>query len=148
MSDAVQLLASTLPTASSPTEVEISYLLGRIDPNMRLAFRIDRMAPSCKTPRRNAEVNEAHSQLAALHKWAQAVRKIGWAQLCSHQHLLQPHVLGDTPVDTQLLGSKGLFVPVIPVFDTAVGLDTECGTAKATALLPLSDANALLAAGK
>eukprot|EP01050_Picozoa_sp_SAG11_P010596 SAG11_NODE_1070_length_5978_cov_2.893689_4_plen_680_part_00 len=159
-----------LRASPAPAEVEVSWLLGQIDHNMQLAFNIDRSAPTCRTPRRNAEIHRAHAELAALQKWARTICK-GSQQLAellgAQRHWVSfgrgsSESLGETceSVDMSLLSPEGLFVPVLPCFEPGAapsegtaggnGLVTIAAAAREAAattsvMLPLSDAGALLA---
>lgn len=90
----------------TPTDVNITWLLQHVDPQAREGiFRIDRRAASCRTPRRNDEVEAALAALAALSKWATSLHK---------EFQLLDLAAGKAPLRECVAHAPRILVPVLP----------------------------------
>lgn len=99
-----------LPEAhvTNPVEVHITWLMQTIDDQGLLCFKIDRLVPTCKTPRRNSDVSKALSFTADLHNWTEQVGR--WFEsFFSRQN--------KTDLDLSAIDTVDLFVPIIPLFE-------------------------------
>lgn len=142
-------------------EVSLTWLLQLLaeqgaDQGLQLAFKIDRTAASCRTPRRNDEIDAALEAMQRLQNFAQGCQSITgrWLQIG----------LDDDAYHTLLLSWQGsdIFVPVVPLFEAegngvaaapAPAAPSEAGTGvtitglhvgESTVGLALSDINLFL----
>ena len=74
-----------------------------------LDFKVERSAPSCRTPRRNADVEQALGHARALSNWAARVH--GYFA----EQLLPLH--RGPALDFGAINSEGIFAPVLPLFE-------------------------------
>ena len=90
-------------------DVNISWLFSRMNSKDQMIFKIDRGASSCKTPRRNTCIYDALRYFSTFSSWANSV---------SHyfKSVLFP-VQQENALDLGALNSKGIFVPVLPLFE-------------------------------
>jgi len=94
----------------NPVEVSLAWYLSQLDAEGRFAFRIDRAVKSCKTPRRNADVDRAIPNLGALYNWTAQVRNYFTGNLFPVQ---TGHGLDLNAISS----ADSVFVPVIPLFE-------------------------------
>ena len=111
-------------------DVNITWLLK--DP---AAFKIDRSKKTCRTPRRNTEVENALSFFRSLHSWAGSVSSYFRSSVFSMQSL--------DKLDMGSINASGVFVPIVPLMLPAPG-DAEA----AGSLLPAEDQEAFIAEEK
>ncbi|HVJ92033.1 MAG TPA: hypothetical protein VM580_19665, partial [Labilithrix sp.] len=112
-----------------PIDVDVSWLLSRLDEHARPRFAIDRASADCHTPRRNPEVDRALEALAALHVWCGRVVAYFRNDLFS--------AYADHGRDLSAIDESGLFVPVVPLFENGQRHEGE-------GLIPPSYATAFL----
>jgi hypothetical protein len=109
-----------------PIEVNITWLL-----RDAAAFKIDRSAKSCRTPRRNADVEAALNAFEALHSWCARVASYFQSSVFSAQAL--------DKLDMGSINDNGVFVPFVPLMLPPSGADAKSGT-----LLPAQDQQAFI----
>mmetsp|Transcript_28390 Transcript_28390/g.69103 ORF Transcript_28390/g.69103 Transcript_28390/m.69103 type:complete len:970 (+) Transcript_28390:77-2986(+) len=116
-----EIMTTTLdqpkPTAHSvpPIDVSLTWLLTHLAEDGQLSFTIDRSQPSCLTPRRNSQIDDAM-------KAAQLVQ--GWATRAQNYFRQVFNVVKPTPAaghkapDIGVITTKAesVLVPVLPVF--------------------------------
>jgi hypothetical protein len=86
-----------------PLDVNIGWLLR----SAAIPFAVDRQSPSCKTPRRCAEVDVALDEFERLRQFCVALADYFGRALPANARQLTP----------KHLDTDGLFVPVAPLFD-------------------------------
>eukprot|EP01122_Echinamoeba_exundans_P012393 TRINITY_DN5163_c0_g1_i1.p1 TRINITY_DN5163_c0_g1~~TRINITY_DN5163_c0_g1_i1.p1 ORF type:complete len:964 (-),score=215.79 TRINITY_DN5163_c0_g1_i1:8-2899(-) len=90
-------------------DVNITWLLNRINPSDGIfTFAINRKAESCRTPRRNSEIESALSVFGLFHDWCNSVESY-FRRLFAVQ---QSHAL-----NLSSLNDSSIFVPVLPLFE-------------------------------
>jgi hypothetical protein len=109
-----------------PIEVNITWLL-----RDAASFKIDRSAKSCRTPRRNADVEAALNAFEALHSWCARVASYFQSSVFSAQAL--------DKLDMGSINDNGVFVPFVPLMLPPSGADAKSGT-----LLPAQDQQAFI----
>jgi hypothetical protein len=109
-----------------PIEVNITWLL-----RDAAAFKIDRSAKSCRTPRRNDEVESALNAFEALHSWCARVASYFQSSVFSAQAL--------DKLDMGSINANGVFVPFVPLMLPPSGAEAKSGT-----LLPAQDQQAFI----
>ncbi|MBL0197037.1 MAG: hypothetical protein IPQ09_22970 [Myxococcales bacterium] len=92
-----------------PVEVNVTWLLGRLDAESRPSFAIDRTAKACHTPRRNPQVEAALAALEELHGWCARVLAYFQGDLFPAQP--------DHGRDLSAIHARDVFVPVLPLFE-------------------------------
>ena len=97
-------------------DVPLTWLLQLLGEDLNLSFKIDRAAESCRTPRRNAEIQSVLDGAAQLARWANTA-------LTS---LRQPLGVGDTrgarmPAHASSSIGPAIFVPVVPFLEAPPG---------------------------
>jgi hypothetical protein len=102
-----------------PIEVNITWLL-----RDAAAFKIDRSAKSCRTPRRNADVEAALRAFEALHALVRARRAYFQSSVFSAQAL--------DKLDMGAINAGGVFVPLVPLMLPPTGAPSR----RRGALLP------------
>jgi hypothetical protein len=124
-----------------PIDVDLSWLLRHISPDLKVRFAIERGAPTCRTPRRNRQVEAALRSAAALHQWATNV----------HNHFVElfkraasSSGAASSPAASSGMRTRSLdlsaiaehaarvFVPVLPLFEPAAS-EPAAHNASATA---------------
>jgi len=95
-----------------PLDVNITWLLQQLDDSFNLSIIINRENEKCYTPRRNPEVDTGFEFLVSLHKWAEKVKEY----FMSHLRSLSSESISS-------ISTFGIFVPVIPLFDTTIDRD-------------------------
>jgi hypothetical protein len=108
-----------------PIDVNITWLL-----RDAAAFKIDRAAKSCRTPRRNGDVEAALRSFEALHGWCARVASYFQSSVFSAQAL--------DKLDMGAINGSGVFVPFVPLMLPATGAQ------KSGALLPAQDQEAFI----
>jgi hypothetical protein len=108
-----------------PIDVNITWLL-----RDAAAFKIDRAAKSCRTPRRNGDVEVALRSFEALHGWCARVASYFQSSVFSAQAL--------DKLDMGAINGNGVFVPFVPLMLPATGAQ------KSGALLPAQDQEAFI----
>ena len=89
-------------------DLNLTWLLQQINPSTRqLRFRIDRDADSCRTPRRNRDVDGAFSFFSSVSSWRSSVDQY-LDLLFQKQQPAPPNAS---------INASGLFVPVLPLFE-------------------------------
>jgi hypothetical protein len=90
-------------------DMNITWLLNRINPSDGIFnFAINRAAESCRTPRRNSEIETALSVYGLFHDWCDSVKSY-FLRLFAVQ---QSHSL-----NLGSLNATGIFIPVQPLFE-------------------------------
>jgi hypothetical protein len=110
-----------------PIEVNVTWLL-----RDAAAFKIDRSAKSCRTPRRNADVEAALRAFEALHAWCARVAAYFQSSVFSAQAL--------DKLDMGAINAGGVFVPLVPLLLPPTGGAEQ----KTGALLPAADQQAFI----
>ncbi|MBL9103130.1 MAG: hypothetical protein JNL82_19445 [Myxococcales bacterium] len=98
-----------LTVVRDAVSADISWLLLQVDSDGRVAFRIDRTAADCHTPRRNRPVEEALRALGELFHWSASVHAYFLHELFPAQH--------DHGLDLSALDASEVFVPTVPLFE-------------------------------
>jgi hypothetical protein len=93
-----------------PIEVNVTWLL-----RDAAAFKIDRSAKSCRTPRRNADVEAALRAFEALHSWCARVASYFQSSVFSAQAL--------DKLDMGSINDNGVFVPFVPLMLPPTGAE-------------------------
>lgn len=114
----------------APLDVNVTWLFAHLDAQSRVAFAIDRAATDCHTPRRNTPVASALGALYALRVWSHQVQSYFLRDLFSAQ---TEHAL-----DLSAIHARGVFVPVVPLFEEPRG-------GEAQGVIPVAYANTFLA---
>lgn len=115
---------------------DISWLLHQADKDGKVAFKIDRTARTCHTPRRNNQVEQALAALSELHAWCLRVYQYFRGELFPAQ---QDHGLNLAAID-----DAEVFVPVVPLFEgERIAIDGG-EPPKGEGTLPLAFADAFL----
>ena len=110
-----------------PIDVNITFALHQIDKNNQFSFAIDRTADSCKTPRRNANVERAISFFEQFESFAVNVGRHYFSR-----NIFQFQT--DHGLDLKAINDDTVFVPAIPLFIEDRG-DEADGERKAQALV-------------
>ena len=129
-------------------DVNISWLFSRMNSKDQMVFKINRGSPICKTPRRNPCIYDALSYFGTFSRWAIRVSSYFKNTLFTAQQ--------EKAFDLGSLNSKGIFVPVLPLFEDieASGLKLEDDKGKGkeddalrvgSKLIPVSYINPFLA---
>ena len=96
------------PETAMPTPIDasIGWLLQHLEPQQRVGtFKIDRSSPiKCRTPRRNAQVDEAVVALSSLVEWGSQIESYITNLSLQHTFLAQTRS-----------HEAAIFVPVIPL---------------------------------
>jgi hypothetical protein len=92
------------------------------------AFKIDRNVKSCRTPRRNNDVETALNAFESLHTWCARVASYFQSSVFSAQAL--------DKLDMGAINANGVFVPFVPL------MLPPTGEQKTGALLPAKDQQA------
>jgi hypothetical protein len=134
-----------------PNDVNLNWLLKTLDKNLIPKFQIDRTDPKCRTPRRNAQANDALSFAEQLRYFSSAV----------FNSLMWIFTNDQNGLDSGIINRDLLFHPMLPLFTkhkenvllldegkereelTTVNQATEAPDVSSN--LPLSIVNALLA---
>jgi len=104
----------------APVEVSLAWYLSQLDADGKFAFRIDRSAKSCHTPRRNADVDRALPAFNALYNFNNQVRNYFTGNLFPVQ---TGHGLDLNALNT----AETVFVPVVPLFEKGRRAETKEG---------------------
>jgi|GEM_PF-2451754 len=91
-------------------DANVTLLLGQVDAEQRASFAIDRASPACHTPRRNPEVERALWVFQEVAAWCGRVH--GYVT----QELFTAHQ--EHGRDLSAIHATGVFVPVVPVFES------------------------------
>jgi hypothetical protein len=98
-------------------DVPLTWLLQQLTPELKMAFKIDRLADACHTPRRNDDVAAACEFFGLWERWANsAARQL----LTTAGSVVQRH---GNRINAQSHGHKslsadGIFVPIMPLMET------------------------------
>ena len=98
-------------------DVPLTWLLQQLTPELKMAFKIDRLADACHTPRRNDDVAAACEFFGLWERWANsAARQL----LTTAGSVVQRH---GNRINAQNHGHKslsadGIFVPIMPLMET------------------------------
>jgi hypothetical protein len=106
-------------TVRNSIDLNLTWLLQQLDASKHGAsFRIDRLAKSCHTPRRNDQVEQALSFAQSAFSWAQSVHSYFVSTLfpVHTDHGLDLKAFDDV---------KALFVPALPLFEKPTGADKQ-----------------------
>ncbi|MCC7537080.1 MAG: hypothetical protein IT379_12740 [Deltaproteobacteria bacterium] len=114
-------------------DVDLSWLLRRLDGESRVSFAIDREDPSCHTPRRNRQVDDVLYGFATLHAWCARV----WAYFVNEVFPVQQ----EHGLDLSAIDDREIFVPALPLFEG----DGFGPPSQGDGLLPAEYATAFLA---
>lgn len=129
-----------------PMNVDVSWLLRHTSEDGQITFRIDRDAKACKTPRRNAQVDEAMQATHELESWCN--RAVHYLEKTIA--IVQPTSVSGADggkghgLDLQSISraANGVFCPVLPLFvgesqpAEAAPAEEEGATAAASGELP------------
>lgn len=110
-------------------DVNITWLLQNITPELKLKFGIDRKAKSCHTPRRNSEIGAALSYFNSFYGWAGKVHQYFVNTLFPTQQ--------NNALDMTAINVKTIFNPVLPLYEEQEAVP-EVGENKTDALVPIS----------
>ena len=131
-----------------PVDAELTWLLQQLDVtsdgSFQIRFRIHRNASTCRTPRRNEQVEQALASASALHHWATAVHNY-FAAVARRVDQFRgggPRRGHALSLDLGSIAehADALFVPLLPLF---VGLPANSTNAPARGTVPRSDARPL-----
>jgi hypothetical protein len=103
----------------TPLDANITWLLGQIDAQHRASFAIDRTSRTCHTPRRNDQIAAALSAFGAFSSWCGMVHGYFLRDLFTAQP--------DHGRDLSAIHARDVFVPVVPLFEAAHGLEAAPG---------------------
>lgn len=142
---------SPLPKVSliTPCKVQITWLLQQLGDDNAFEFSIDRAVDSCRTPRRNPQVDAAFAASTALSTWATNVNNYIRNKLIPTQK--------DHELDLAPLSEDTIFSPIVPTFEEGEKKKPDHAAADMLATLPVNadsvllsydDANAYLALQK
>lgn len=92
-----------------PVDVNLTWLFAHQDAEGRAAFAIDRTAPTCHTPRRNAEIDDAVAAAGEVATWCAAVAEY----FRGHLFTAQP----EHGLDLAAIDDREVFVPVLPLLE-------------------------------
>mmetsp|Transcript_39995 Transcript_39995/g.94934 ORF Transcript_39995/g.94934 Transcript_39995/m.94934 type:complete len:941 (+) Transcript_39995:62-2884(+) len=100
------------------TDVDISWLLRHLNASdladRSVRFDINRNSDTCRTPRRNSDMQEAFYHLDLLKAWSASVQRVFFRELFP---VTQLGVNVDEKwLDLTDMTAKGVFVPVLPLF--------------------------------
>ena len=95
-------------SSSSPVDVAITWLISQLNSDGCVTCSINRTKETCHTPRRNPLIESAIDFFNTMLHWNQQV---------NNQIVHLNGVEQQPSVDTAMLSSKGVFVPVIPIFE-------------------------------
>jgi len=96
-------------TISGPWDVNVTWLFQQVDTAMAPSWTIQRGLASCRTPRRNDQVEAAFTFFRSWFTWTQRVSRYFTQSLAP---IRQGHGL-----DMSAVTSSGIFVPVVPLFE-------------------------------
>ncbi len=109
----IRTRAKTTPRPKSVVrpslDVNLTWLLGRINAADQLAFEIDRTAAACHTPRRNPQVEEALLAVGELYSFCEVVTSYFTKDLFSAQP--------DHGLDLSAIQADSVFIPAVPLFE-------------------------------
>uniref|UniRef100_A0A6B2KXG2 Uncharacterized protein n=1 Tax=Arcella intermedia TaxID=1963864 RepID=A0A6B2KXG2_9EUKA len=141
-------------TSYIPThDVNVTWLLQRLNDNLTLNFKIDRNDDRCRTPRRNPDVESAMGYFRTFSSWASNVSSYFTSRLFPTQT--------NHGLDLSKVNATSLFIPVVPLFEEySKNLLPASGDSKSLVsvsvhpqllegpLIPFGDINAFLAEEK
>lgn len=113
-----------------PIDVNLTWLLQRINDQGEVNFVIDRGLDSCRTPRRNDNVQEALLFYAQLFQFAQR------SENYFRQELFPIYRNGD--LDLASANARGILVPAVPLFDASRTVATAASASLSKKMLPLA----------
>jgi hypothetical protein len=104
--------------------VNITWLVQQLSDQMQLVFAIDRTSDSCRTPRRNKEIERALAELGRLRQWSQDVASyFSRAQLFS---VVSASDWSAANLDGAVAAAvQQLFVPVLALLEDRAHLSIE-----------------------
>jgi hypothetical protein len=139
-----------------PLDVEINYLLQNVNKeSLQTEFKVDREKDSCRTPRNNDDVRQAWKFFSEIDEWFLGV---GCYFLQKDNEQLR-HTLLNTPSlgrdknylssngNLSSIHSNGIFVPVLPIFESIANEENDASTSTDTSISPIlsaKDINLLL----
>lgn len=91
-----------------PIECNITWILQRVTPEVRVNFSINRAKKSCHTPRRNEDVKDALRMMFDFSSWSNRVHSY-FSDLMSKQQ--------NNAFDMSAINIKTIFNPVVPLFE-------------------------------
>ena len=94
-------------------DINLTWLLQQVDSDQRLRFAIDRNKESCRTPRRNEEIEGALNYFERFERWCEKV----------HAYFTQDLFRVETGHGLNLgsINDDAVFVPVLPLFERREG---------------------------
>lgn len=118
-------------------------------------FSINRSAKSCRTPRRNDEINDAIQFFSELKIWAHNIRKIFVDRVYSVLIKYPPPIPSTKGIiDIRSIDDNTVFIPILPLFEDRKGKSDNSSIkhedlaiqeeTTSTLLLPLADINKFL----
>jgi hypothetical protein len=148
-------------------DLNLTWLLQQINPEFQCQFQIDRMKKSCRTPRRNEDIERALQFFRSLHYWNSQIINYFKAIFKVQQNHYQYTAHGKEPKATLNINSLSdtatIFNPVQPLFEHRppfelteqkasslhlVALNNPNVPWPAAPVLPTSDVNLFLAEQK
>jgi hypothetical protein len=90
-------------------DVNITWLLQHINNQFQSTFSINRSVDSCRTPRRNSDIEAAMSQFRSVYHWCSQVNNYFMNQVFPVQ---TSHGL-----NLSAINPSSVFVPVVPLFE-------------------------------
>ena len=110
------------PAQSKDQTCSVTWLLQLLSDDLKLAFKIDRTAESCRTPRRNAQMQSAIDGASAIAGWATRVGQSmeRWQQVFGaeqHRGNYDAFCKAAFPERNGGFNATGLFIPIVPLFE-------------------------------
>src|SRR5690349_2522465 len=90
-------------------DVNITWLFQKIDEKLHPTFSINRNDDSCRTPRRNEDIESAMNHFSSFYDWCSKVHNYFMNQLFPVQ---TGHGLS-----LQAINDSSIFIPVVPLFE-------------------------------
>ena len=93
-----------------PVDLDLSWILSNIDSQSNVAFKINRESDTCKTPRRNEDIESAFDFFVRVHTFCSKV----------HNYFVNtvfPAETKDHGLHLSSINSNSAFVPVLPLFE-------------------------------
>ena len=90
-------------------DVNITWLLNNLTDDNKSNFTINRLVPTCHTPRRNTEIEAAFTFMLQLWQWSNNIQSY-------FSNVLFPIYLNHA-LDLKSIKQSNIFVPVLPLFE-------------------------------
>lgn len=121
-------------------DVDITWLLKNTGKELPVSFAIDRDAKTCKTPRRNDDVDTVLTANGSLALWANRVANYFRTNVFPHAGP-NSHRSTEDKVPLESINDAEIFVPVLPIFEKSA----EDDASDASVVFSSADVVALLA---